>query len=125
MGFCKAKKTTLIVQEFGRPIDTLADAPKIDLGGQTITLDPSELDQGEPLFVAGVGNVQPAVADPYKITRMAGMSLIGVIGLLLVIDMIVLKRRGVFRFTSHHFAHLLLLIVAGTALAVAGVGSVL
>ena len=70
-------------------------------------------------------SVPPAIVDPYKVTRILGLGMVSLIGLLLIIDIIVLKRRGVFRFSSHHFAHLMLLIIAGTALAVIGVGSIL
>ncbi len=122
-GVLLGQKTTLIVQEFGRPVNALAEAPKVDISGKTIALDPAELDKAEPLYVAGAQQIAPAKVDPYQVTRVVGMSLISIIGMLLTLDMVILKRRGVFRFSSHHFAHLLLLIVVGTALGVVGVGS--
>lgn len=124
-GVLNGQKTTLIVQEFGRPYDAVAVVPQINLSGQTLAVAPSVQNKPNTLFIAGTVSVPPALVDPYKVTRILGLGMVSLIGLLLIIDIIVLKRRGVFRFSSHHFAHLMLLIIAGTALAVIGVGSIL
>ncbi len=126
-GVLLGQKTTLIVQEFGTPYEAIAQAPKIDLNGKTTELTPEQLAAAPQLQVAGTEqtNVPKAVLDPYKTVKVLAMVLITLIGSLLVIDFIVLRRRGVFRFSSHHFAHMMLLVVLVTAVAVVGVGSVL
>ncbi len=124
-GVLLGQKTTLIVQEFGRPYDAVAQAPQVDLSGKSYSLTPEQLQTSHILTLPSNANVQAATIDPYRVTRTVGMMFVFFLGLLLVLDMLILKSRGVFRFSSHHFAHLMLLVVVGTALGVAGVGSIL
>lgn len=126
-GVLMGQKTTLIVQEFGTPYEAVARAPQINLEGKTTELTQEQLANVPQLQVAGTEQtvVPDAVVDPYKTLKMLTFILVVVISSLLVIDFIILKRRGVFRFSSHHFAHLMLLIVVVTAVAVVGVGHVL
>jgi hypothetical protein len=126
-GVLLGQKTTLIVQEFGTPYEAIAKAPQIDLSGKTTELTAEQLTATPQIQVAGTEqtNVPKAVIDPYKTVKVLAMILVTIIGSLLIIDFIVLRRRGVFRFSSHHFAHLMLVMVIITAVAVVGVGSVL
>ena len=131
-GILQGQQTTLVVQMFGKPTQAIAAAPpKIDLQGVEAKSEvPPLLPQSQPLSVAGsalssqsLGN-QP-VLDPFAVTRTAGFALIFMISTLLIADFLVLKRRGVFRFSSHHFAHLSFMAVAGTSLILSKAGEIL
>lgn len=54
--------------------------------------------------------------DPFQVSKTVGLSVISLIIILLVVDFYVLRRRGVFRISSHHWAHLSVLGAAGGAL---------
>lgn len=120
-GILQGQQTTLVVQMFGKPTQAIAVAPP-----QTVPLLP----QGRPLSVvrsALPGQIlssQPAL-DPFTTTRTAGFALIMMISALLIVDFLVLKRRGVFRFSSHHLAHLSFMAVVGTSLFLSKAGEIL
>lgn len=130
-GTLGGQKTTLVVQMFGKTYEAVAAIPppaEINLGGQKITLQPEEVAEQRPLLVASSYKQNtsiPATFDPFNITRYVGVSLISFIVLLLVLDFIILKRRGVFKISSHHFAHLSFLGLSGTSLFLAKVGEIL
>lgn len=123
------QKTTLVVQMFGGPYAAVAVAgAEVNLGGQKVTIEPEEVTKPRILLVASSikQNISvPSTFDPFNITRFAGVSLISFIALLLVLDFIILKRRGVFRLSSHHFAHLSFLGLSGTSLFMTKVGEIL
>ena len=49
----------------------------------------------------------------------------GLISILLLLDLIILRRRGVFRISSHHLAHLSFLAVSGAAILASNSGDIL
>ena len=69
--------------------------------------------------------VQKALIDPFQVTKGVGMGIIVGIAALLLIDLVVLKRRGVLIFTHHHLAHLSLLALTGTTLITSHGGQIL
>lgn len=114
-GVLNGQKTTLVVQMFGASA-TLAQAPSVNVNGQKITVPENNK------FIPSVSNLvasaqtqklAPAVVDPYSVYKTAGVGILTLISFLLVVDFIVLKKRGVYRFSSHHFANLSF-IAAGT-----------
>lgn len=131
-GNLQGQHTTLVVQMFGRPAQAVAAIPpQTDLKGAEVKAEiPPLLPQSQPLSVAGSALSDQNVSgrpllDPFVATRTAGLSLIMIISTLLIVDFVVLRRRGVFRFSSHHFAHLSFMAVVGTSLILSKAGEVL
>lgn len=135
-GTLQGQQTTLVVQMFGTPINYQASVakPQVDLGGRKV-----ELPEGEPAAlqnppqaqaVAGsalkdtVAVVKPA-ANPFSMLRIAGITIFIFLILLVAADFIILRRRGVFRLTSHHLAHISLLVIAGASLLWGEIGGIL
>lgn len=107
-GVLNGQKTTLVVQMFGTS-GSLAQAPSVNVNGQSIVKETPTL-----VASAQTTKIPPAVINPYQVYKTAGVSILTLVGFLLVVDFIVLKKRGVYRFSSHHFANLSFL-AAGTA----------
>ncbi len=128
-GVLQGQKTTLIVQMFGRSYGATAQAPQININGQQIVLPESELVAKEPLLAANSFAekviLPQAYVDPFSITKMVAMGLIGFVAILIVIDLIVLKRRGVFQLSSHHIAHLGFLAATSLSVFVSRAGEIL
>ena len=68
---------------------------------------------------------QQSLVDPYSVSKTVGIIIITFVSLLLLTDFIVLKRRGVFRPSSEHFAHLSFLALAGASIALTNIGEIL
>ncbi len=125
-GVLLGQKTTLVVQEFGRPYDAVAERPTVAISGQKFEVSKSELAQNRPVLSESTPkNVVPAIVDPYSVTRNVGLMMILGLGTLILLDLYVLKRRGVFRLSSHHLAHMSILALAGTTLLTSSGGSIL
>lgn len=127
-GVINGQRTILVVQLFGKPYEPLAKLPEVSAGGSKTTLSLAQLNAQIPTLVAGAQQTRPpapALIDPYFLNKTVGGSLVAFIGLLLVVDLLVLKRRGVFRVSSHHFTHLGFLVTAGAAVLSASPGAVL
>lgn len=124
-GTLQGQQTTLVVQMFGRPSQGMASAPVPTIGipgGETRVIQADS--------VAGSALQSPAVSikpllDPFAATKAAGIFIISVIAFLIAADFIILKKRGVFRISSHHVAHLGFLAVAGTSIVLSKVGEIL
>ncbi len=109
-GVLLGQKTTLVVQMFGRPIDGVAVSPEVpaaQVAGFKTSITPTP------------------VIDPYKITKGFGLLVMGFISGLLLLDYIILRRRGVFRPSSHHFMHILFLVICCAMLIVSVGGAIL
>lgn len=125
-GVLNGQKTTLIVQEFGTT-EVLTSRPIVDIQGKQIEV-PLQDFVNPPQIVQGALGVQPAnksLIDPYLISKTAGFSVIALIAVLLALDTLILKRRGVLRISSHNAAHMALLSLAAGSLLIAGPGAVL
>lgn len=126
-GVLNGQKTTLIVQMFGTT-SLISPHPIVNIGsGEKITVNTGDF-INRPQLVAAVqsGNiVSKGLLDPHQVTRSLGLGLLGLIGTLLIIDIIVLRRRGVFRLTSHHVAHMALLSITAATLLSGHVGEIL
>lgn len=97
-GVLNGQKTTLIVQEFGSPVERVALAqPKSQ---KTLTAKtPQPQVRGETL-------------DPYLITKSIGFFVLSFIAVIITIDLLSLKKRAVFSLSSRHLPHLALLSLA-------------
>lgn len=125
-GTLNGQKTTLIVQMFGTT-SALAANPTVEVQGKQISVPKEDL-QNPPnltsVLKASKLSSKP-ILDPYMVSKAAGFSVISLIAVLLIIDFWVLKKRGVFRFSSHHIAHMALLSLAAGSLFVSGPGAVI
>lgn len=124
-GVLNGQKTTLVVQEFGTT-QNLAANPSVDVQGKQIAVSKQDFSKPEllisPAEAKPIGNV---LVDPYSVSRVAGLSVIILVSFLLVLDFWILKRRGVFRISSNHIAHMALLSLSAGTLFAASPGSVL
>ncbi len=126
-GVLQGQKTTLVVQMFGRPYSAVAVVkPEVSAGGEKSVIQTQDLLPSKPVVVAGT-QTTPAAAtvDPYVVMKTAGLGLMGLIALLLCIDWVVLKRRGVFRISTHHVAHLSFIGLVGSSVIFQKVGEIL
>lgn len=132
-GTLQGQQTTLVVQMFGTPISYQASAakPQVDLGGKKVQLPQGEpVPQNPPQAVAGsalkdtTAVIKPA-ADPFATTKMFGIAIVALLTLLIAADAVILKRRGVFRLSSHPLAHLGFLAIAGASMLFGKVGEIL
>lgn len=125
-GNLNGQKTTLIVQMFGTT-SAIGPAPVVDAGGQSIEV-PKEEYVKKPQLLASVSENIPTVKplfDPYFATKTLGFSVVLFMGGLLFVDLFVLSRRGVFRISSHHIAHMSILSIASAGLILASPGAIL
>lgn len=115
-GVLQGQQTTLVVQMFGSSYKGIASAPKTEVGGQALVVQNNE-HSPEPQVLAGAQNFpQKPLFNPTELMKTLGVMLILMIASLTALDLIILKRRGVLRLSSHHIAHLSFLAVAGAAL---------
>ncbi len=148
-GTLQGQETTLVVQMFGKPSKVVAVVPKnaepetiqpevqpININEeQNLAPESQQLAQNEIPVNQPVGQVQNAstipnlnsskfMVDPYAVTRVFGIGLFALIGFLLIVDFYELRRRGVLRISSHHFAHMGLLMVSSSAILSTKVGQI-
>ncbi len=125
-GVLNGQKTTLVVREFGTTDQSLASSPSVDVQGKQIAV-PRE-DFNKPELLASISETKlnvKSLIDPYSVSRVAGLAVIILVSTLLVLDVWVLKRRGVFRISAHHIAHMALLSLAAGSLIMGSPGVVL
>lgn len=124
-GTLNGQKTTLVVQEFGTT-ELLASKPAMDVQGKQIPVQPDK--EERPLLLAAASennlNSKP-ILDPFKISKTAGVSIVLLLIILFLVDMVVLKKRGVFRLSSHNIAHMALLSLAAGSLVMTNPGAIL
>lgn len=113
-GNLQGQKTVLVVQEFGTPVETLAQAPVINAPPQNLT--PTSEQQVLPVTVQSSVSKPSFAIDPYKLTKSVGSGIIFMVMFLLLLDLYIIRRRAVVRLTSRHLPHLALLSVAASAL---------
>lgn len=109
-GTLQGQKTTLVVQMFGRSSEAVA---VVSPQPQVLSIKQVSIPASQP------------VIDPFALTRMAGIFLVSFVALLLALDLIILKRRGVFRISSYHLAHFGFLAIAGASILLSKAGEIL
>lgn len=125
-GVLNGQKTTLVVQMFGTNRN-MAMSPSVEVQGKQIAVPAQDL-TNKPTLAFSEVRFQPdtrALIDPYAASKWAGFSIIILVTILLTLDIWVLKRRGVFRLSSHHIAHMALLSLAAGSLYLTGPGAIL
>lgn len=141
-GKINGQDTVLIVQEFGSPVEFIAKAnpttaPIANVQAPLPSLSPgltaqpslSPTPSSTPLVV-GVAKEQPPVTPPvlidsFQLGKTISLSLLSFIGLLLVVDLVILRKRAVARVSSRHWSHLALLAVTASVIASSSGGSIL
>lgn len=124
-GVLNGQKTTLIVQMFGSTA-TITTQPIVFAGGKQILVPKQQYVNAPQL--AGVFQKEQRVTsllDPYKFTKSASFAVITLMVILLVLDLFVLYKRGIFRISSNHIAHMAILGVAAATLLNSSPGSIL
>lgn len=126
-GTLNGQKTTLVVQEFGTT-QRLAAKPSVIVQGKQIAVP--KQDFNKPALIASIPQTKTrlnnnVLVDPYSVSKMAGLTVIALISALLILDVWILNKRGVFRISSHHIAHMALLSLAAGSLIMANPGAIL
>jgi hypothetical protein len=143
-GTLNGEKTTLIVQEFGKPVDVaIAQAPTPTEGGQVQSIQsPNEAGpsaqaseapqlalanasaiplipevQSETLVASERLNIEDTISDPYLALKTAGLALLVGLFILIALDLYIVRKRAVYRITSRHLPHLALISVAASVIA--------
>lgn len=124
-GTLKGQQTVLVVQMFGAAIGAPVAAPPVQTETKKVVLEPSPVAQPPLKAIAGSSAKTQVLVDPFALTKTVSLALVAMVAMLLLIDFIVLKRRGVFRLSSHHLAHLSLLAITGAAIFASSVGEIL
>lgn len=139
-GTLNGEKTTLVVQEFGSPVDVAVAASPADsnVGSvQTQTEESGPSAQSSPQSIALASTVPASVSpevrsetlvasereslsdlatDPYFAFKTAGLSLLFVLFILIALDLYIIRRRAIYRITSRHLPHLALISTAASVL---------
>lgn len=125
-GVLNGQKTTLVVQEFGTT-QNFAPKPVVDIQGQQIEVPEQDVINTTELagIVTGTRVNTKTLLDPFAISKVTALSIIVLIAILLSIDIWVLRRRGILRFSSHHIAHMALLSLAAGSILTASPGTIL
>lgn len=111
------------------PLATPQNEPIVNVGGEKIKVAPEEYEASQKIALVNAP-ISPAIKgeplfDPFTVSKVVGLSLVGLISLLLILDFMVLRARGVFRLSSHHLAHLSLILVAAIGLLIITRGNIL
>ena len=127
-GVINGQQTTLVVQLFGTT-SILASKPQQIAQGSAPTIVPRKDYEKEPevLILPEVAKAQISaepIFSPFQVNKFLGMGVVIFISTLLVLDFIILRRRGVFRLSSQHFAHMAILGVAAATIISADPGQV-
>lgn len=137
-GTLNGEKTTLVVQEFGTPVDVTIAAVPPEAAVQSVqtpqesgpSAQPSEtaeLAQASPVAVKPQVQSQTLIAsdkqflegaftDPYLAYKISGLTLLFGLFILIALDLYVLRRRAVYKITARHLPHLALISVASSVL---------
>lgn len=144
-GILDGQQTTLVVQMFGTTSTLIAKAkstppsiqveepqlkPEVSISGEKINVPKEEYEKSrpQPAYVASLTKQQSTsqpILNPYSVFKTSALILISFLFLILILDLYVLYKRGVFRVSSSHFAHMSLLVIGAAALVTARPGSIL
>lgn len=123
-GVLNGQKTVLVVEEFGTT-ENISSRPTVEVQGKQISLSSKDFSNKPLLTPAVLQNPVKVILDPYQILKLTGFSVVFLMGTLLIVDMLVLRKRKVFRLSSHHVAHMALLSLTAGSLLMASPGAIL
>lgn len=131
-GVLNGQKTTLVVQMLGKTFQPVAQAPQVNLGGKKINLSSSEIERPQPVLITknpetpSVGVVSgQALVNPTLVMRIISIGIFTLLFISFTLDLIILKKRGVFRLSSHHLTNLSFLTLSGASILMNRVGDIL
>ncbi len=120
-GTLNGEKTTLVVQEFGKPLDTAIAANPT--GGKVQSIQTSQstaspgLIQGSKILIASdKQGFEGVITDPYLAFKISGLSLLIGLFILIALDLYIIRRRAIYRISARHLPHLALISVAASVL---------
>ena len=101
-------------------VPTPVSSPSVSKEVQVVPVAAFQQQATEPR-VAILPQTLPAVTekplfDPFQASKVISVSIISILMILIFVDFMVLKRRGVFRISSHHFAHMAVLSLAAATI---------
>lgn len=124
-GVLNGQKTTLVVQMFGTT-EKNDLAPLVLAGGKQLLVPKEDFESPTQLIASTKMSIpSKSLLDPYQLYRFVGLGLVLMIGVLVMVDLAVLKRRGVFHFRPHYVAHLGILSLTAVSLINMHVGDIL
>ncbi len=127
-GTLQGQPTILVVQEFGKPTEAIAQAPAptpaITPEGVELAL---ESVQEPPIFRPSLtaGVKREALVDPFIFNKSLGLTILFIISFLLLLDFYIIRRRAVERLASRHLPHLAFISTAFSVLINLRSGSIL
>lgn len=137
-GVLQGETTTLVVQEFGTQPEYIASTKNPQINVEALSENNLPISTPQPTSVALVSanvlNSQTLVKDQVllnpvgsraQIVRCLGYSFLILISGLLLVDLIVLRRRGVIRMGTRHLSNLSLIVVVFALLVTMGTGAIL
>ena len=120
-GTLKGEKTTLVVQEFGTPVDVpLAQIPSTP-EVQSIQTETQQVAQApqvksQTLVASQKQTFEGSISDPYLAVKVAGLTLLFGLFILIALDLYIIRKRAVYRITARHLPHLALISVTASVL---------
>lgn len=143
-GVLDGQQTTLVVQMFGTTSSLVARAetapapsptvntelpPQVTVSGQEIEVPKKEIGKirTQPILVASVTNkssTQPLL-NPYSVFKTSALALITFLSTLLILELLILYKRGIFKVNTNHFAHMSLLALSAAMLLSSNSGTIL
>jgi len=124
------RETTLVVQMFGTKNVAAIPKPKTTttsaVANQPVQVTvPVEAPVAAVQSKTTITNLPVSTVNPFDITKVVGIGLIGLFVLVLVMDVVMINRYKVMRWTSKSFAHLSLMVFLLIASIIVGVGRIL
>lgn len=124
-GVLNGQKTTLVVQMFGT-VQGVTSKPSVFAGGNEVGVPTKDYLNAKELIASVQNKPQiQSLIDPYQVTKTSGLVVVSLLTILLTVDLLILRRRGVFRISSNHLAHMTILGIAAASLLTSNPGSVL
>lgn len=116
-GTITGQETTLVVQMFGAKL-TAQPTPKVQALGSVNTV------QAAGVVPTPTPIVQP-VTNPFSVSKIISLTILAVLVIVLVIDIIEVRRHKIVRWTSKSLAHLLFIIVLIIAIILVSRGKII
>lgn len=114
-GTISGHETTLVVQIFGAKL-TAQPTPKVQALGSVNTVQAAEV----------VPTLVPApVTNPFNVSKIISLTILAVLVIVLVVDIIEVRRNKIVRWTSKSLAHLLFIIVLIIAIILVSRGKII
>lgn len=140
-GTLNGEKTTLVVQEFGRPVDVAvaqapiesnvqsiqtqaeesgpsaqASVPSLALASPPQLTSPIPQVQAETLVASDKQTLSDWTTDPYFALKSTGLALLLGLFILILVDLYIIRRRAIYRISARHLPHLALIGTAASVL---------